>query len=918
VPRKQPGSKPDEVLRARAEKFLAQTGPDPGTPSPTDVQKLVYDLQLRQIELDMQNEELRRSQGETAAACAKYADLYDFAPIGYFTFDPQGIILEANLTGARLLGVEPGFLLHTPFVSHVAPAFRSEFIAHLGQVFATRARQFCTLELATPEGAPRHVALESIAVQTEAGGPSQCRSAVSDITARQLAEAAWHRSEEKFFLLFDKAPLGYQSLDEEGRILEVNQTWLDLMGYSREEVQGRWFKDFLTRDHQDLFAECFTRFKAAGKANGVEWHMIRKDGTIIIASFNGKVIRDEHSRLLSTHCLFEDITARKRGEETLKASEASYRAIFDSANDAIFIHDGVTGAILDVNGKMEEMYGYTPAEAGNLSVAEISSGQAPYTQENALTRIRQAAAGEPQLFEWLCKDKNGRLFWVEVSLKRAVIGGQDRVLAIVRDINARKHGEEELKTTVASLENIIASSVDPIAIVDAHGRFTRWNQAAEQAYGFNAQDLATKTAFEFYADKAALETMLSQLRRDGFVQGYEIDMQQKDGVIAPFCLSIRLLRDENGKSTGSVCVARNLSKTRKSLAAMEQMNAQLHALVQESERRNRDLTLINCMAEKLQSCLSLDEAYPLIAQHAQSLFPARSGALFIQNPTNNLLEAVSTWGDAPVGKLAFPPTDCWALRRGRENLGGGHRPEMRCRHLPPLQPDNYLCLPLLVHRETLGLLHIQDLSDMTPERAEPLKTLAVTIGDHISLALANIRLRETLHHQVIHDALTGLFNRRYLEETLEREIHRVRRKGASLGLIMLDLDHFKHFNDTYGHEAGDNLLRTLGKFLADRIRQEDVACRYGGEEFVLILAEASQEIVQQRAEEIRREFPKLQVMHRGQMLESVTVSLGIAMFPDHGATGRDVLRAADHAMYRAKAQGRNQVVVAETRVPGPR
>jgi diguanylate cyclase (GGDEF)-like protein len=319
------------------------------------------------------------------------------------------------------------------------------------------------------------------------------------------------------------------------------------------------------------------------------------------------------------------------------------------------------------------------------------------------------------------------------------------------------------------------------------------------------------------------------------------------------------------------------------------------------------------MAEKLQSCLFLDEAYPLIARHAQGLFPVWSGALFILDPVNNLLEAVSTWGDAVAGEMVFPPNDCWAIRRGQVNAGGGPRREMRCRHMPPQYPDNYLCLPLLAQGETLGMLHVLDVADVTGARAELLQTLAVTVCDHISLALANIRLRETLHHQVVHDVLTGLFNRRYLEETLEREIYRGRRKGASLGLIMLDLDNFKHFNDAYGHEAGDNLLRTLGKFLAERVRREDVACRYGGEEFVLILAEASQEIVCQRAEEIRREFPKVPVLYRGQVLESVTVSVGVAMFPEHGATGRDVLRAADDAMYRAKAQGRNRVVVAEGR-----
>ena len=199
-----------------------------------------------------------------------------------------------------------------------------------------------------------------------------------------------------------------------------------------------------------------------------------------------------------------------------------------------------------------------------------------------------------------------------------------------------------------------------------------------------------------------------------------------------------------------------------------------------------------------------------------------------------------------------------------------------------------------------------------------MQTLAVTVGDHISLALANIRLREALRHQVVHDVLTGLFNRRYLEETLEREIYRGQRKGASLGLIMLDLDNFKHFNDTYGHEAGDNLLHTLGKFLAEQVRREDVACRYGGEEFVLILPEASSEIVQQRAKDIRREFPKIPVVHSGQVLQSVTLSLGVAMFPEHGATGREVLRAADEAMYRAKAHGRNRVVGRTGRVAQPR
>ena len=175
-------TKPDEILRARAKKFLVKSGPELDKIPPTEIQKLVQELQIHQVELDMQNEELRQSQEETEAALAKYADLYDSAPIGYFTFNPQGLILEANLTGARLLGVERGSLLGTPFFPHVVPAFRAEFRAHLRQVFATQARQFCTVQLDTPEGAARYVTLESIAVPI--AGRSSPNAALPSATAR--------------------------------------------------------------------------------------------------------------------------------------------------------------------------------------------------------------------------------------------------------------------------------------------------------------------------------------------------------------------------------------------------------------------------------------------------------------------------------------------------------------------------------------------------------------------------------------------------------------------------------------------------------------------------------------------------------------------------------------------------------------
>ena len=189
--------------------------------------------------------------------------------------------------------------------------------------------------------------------------------------------------------------------------------------------------------------------------------------------------------------------------------------------------------------------------------------------------------------------------------------------------------------------------------------------------------------------------------------------------------------------------------------------------------------------------------------------------------------------------------------------------------------------------------------------------LAVTVSEHIALALSNLKLRETLHNLSIRDPLTGLFNRRYLEETLEREIRRAVRKNHPLGLIMLDIDHFKPYNDAFGHQAGDVVLREVGKFLRKSTRSEDIACRFGGEEFLLVLPEASLETTLQRAEEIRRGIKHLDVEFAGKVLGEITMSLGVSSYPQHGSTAEKLLATVDKALYQAKSLGRDNVFTYE-------
>jgi diguanylate cyclase (GGDEF)-like protein len=236
-------------------------------------------------------------------------------------------------------------------------------------------------------------------------------------------------------------------------------------------------------------------------------------------------------------------------------------------------------------------------------------------------------------------------------------------------------------------------------------------------------------------------------------------------------------------------------------------------------------------------------------------------------------------------------------------------------------PAGYLCVPLTAQSETLGMLHIE-IGHKVPRarRASHLADrmrLAVTLSEHLALALANFRLRATLRERSTRDELTTLFNRRYMEDSLDREIRRAIRDGQALGVLMLDLDHFKRLNDAFGHAAGDFALRLVGQFLQANVRAEDIACRFGGEEFVVILPKANAEDTRRRAEALRLGIRSLRAEHGGPTFPTLTMSIGVAAYPQHGATGESLLRAADEALYQAKGDGRDRVVVAGTREGRP-
>src|ERR1700752_4558120 len=312
----------------------------------------------------------------------------------------------------------------------------------------------------------------------------------------------------------------------------------------------------------------------------------------------------------------------------------------------------------------------------------------------------------------------------------------------------------------------------------------------------------------------------------------------------------------------------------------------------------------------LHACFTLDEANKIISHFARQLFPDQTGVLHVFRSSRNLLEIATTWGEAEGYEPMFAPHDCWALGQGQLYEVYDPHHSILCLHVGHANP--YICLPMMAHGEVLALLHVNFApgADGTRTLSETQRSLLRVFTEQIALALSNLKLRDSLRQQSIRDSLTGLFNRRYLEEALSLEIQRAKRNNSPFSVIMIDLDHFKRFNDTHGQEAGDVVLQTLGGFLQRHVRGGDIVCRYGGEEFTLVLPGSTLALAQQRAEELSEGVRSLHVDFNGSSLGPLSLSAGVATFPNHGEGAEMILQAADMALYRAKSEGRDRVIIA--------
>lgn len=619
------------------------------------------------------------------------------------------------------------------------------------------------------------------------------------------------------------------------------------------------------------------------------------------------------------------LSLHAQAEKKLSLERNLFRTVTDNIPDSIFAKD-TGGRYLLANKAFATRHGVkSPDDLLGKTVFDLLPNErAAVLHADDLQAMR--SNGSSLETERTVVDAEGNLTVLQTT-KVPLIDRSEKVVGIVglhRDITHRKMAEERLRHSEANLAaaqriaHFGSVELDLANLDDPGENSVRWSDEVFRIFGYEPGGV-----------EVSRQTYFRSIHPD---DRENVRMALDCGIheAKPFAIDFRVIRpdgtERNILERGDILLDPKTKEPLKFVASIQDVtdrvqaevrlqsaNQELAEKVQELEQRSKEINILSEMGSQLQTCKNAEEAYLQIGSAAEQLFPNWSGALCITSASRTTVETVASWGMDAAGEHVFTPDDCWALRRGQPQWFRRGEKAPTCRHFHLSEVTESLCVPFMAQGEALGIVSLQmgagqkqqELAPRSSREAE--RRLAAVLAEQVALALGNLRLRESLRNQSICDPLTGLFNRRYMEESLEREFSRANRNKSSVAFVMMDLDHFKRFNDTFGHQAGDALLRALGDLLKRNTRGQDIVCRYGGEEFAIVLTDSKLTGAFQRVEILRNQIRQLSVEYAGQLLGAVSVSIGVALYPDHGATIGDVMRAADQALYRAKREGRDRV-----------
>jgi diguanylate cyclase (GGDEF)-like protein/PAS domain S-box-containing protein len=691
---------------------------------------------------------------------------------------------------------------------------------------------------------------------------------------------------------------------------------MDIFGYKNlDEVKSKPPPEFYT---PATYAEYVTRHEKMMRGepmpNQVDIDIIRKDGTMRNLDVSMKQVFWDGKQQNQT--LYSDITERKQTEEALKSSENNFRNSMDSSPIGIRIVDAAWHTLY-ANQVYLTMGGFK--DIADIDSVKPEQLYTPEEYKRFLKRRENAAHGqpEPDVVELEVVRRDGTIRYHQNYRKEVLWNGKKQFMLFQTDITERKRAEAALHESEEKYRLIVENSSDIIFTLNSEGKFLYISSSVKNVLGYSAAELTGRLFYSIIHpdDVKIVQAAIQRNIVDGHQTpgGTEYRVRNSSGEWRWHNGAGNVVRDDTGKFMYFLGLGRDISEIKRLQEETKHTNEQLTALVKKLEEQHRYNTILTEMRDMLQACSKMEETAPIIMGYMLKLFPASQGALFLLSNSRSDLESIVTWGGFPTGadSNVFPPDACWGLRRGRAHVVDDINVGPICPHLHNTTPAPYVCLPLMAKGDILGLLHLKNALSTNgsghQENAD-LKQMATTLSEYLSLSIANVKLSESLSRQSIQDAQTGLYNRRFMEESLNREITRASRKQTQIGIIMGDLDHFKKFNDVYGHAAGDKIIAAIGKLFNEKFRGSDIACRYGGEEFLIILPETSLIDTIKRADALREDIKKMEMVFQGQILGTITMSMGVASYPDKGLRTEELLRVADTALYRAKQDGRDRVV----------
>ena len=748
---------------------------------------------------------------------------------------------------------------------------------------------------------------------------------ISDITKRRKAETALAVERDLLQALMDNMPDTIYFKDTESRFTRINRAQVKVLGIATpEDAIGKTDFDFFPNTELAKgFYEEEQHIVKSGESltNRIEFNPTA-DGQPRWFAATKVPIRDDSGNVIGIVGVSRDVTALKKAEDALREAEIKYRALVEHLPAIVYLdqYDPTISARyrpIYMSPQVEGILGYRPEEFienPDLWPSLIH----PNDREHVFSaEVRLFEGGEMLRQEYHVIARDGRVVWMrdEAVMIRDEVNGTTFSQGVLLDITARKETEEALRQSEERSRLIAWATLDAVWDWNLLTNKIWWGAGLQKIFHYSPEpEQASPEWWRSHIhpeDQAKVDRTINQALELGMeFWSKEYRFQRANKTYANIMDRGYIIRDGKGTPYRMIGAMIDITERKQAEMALQEANEKMAHSLNELELRNQEIRILNEMSDLLQSSNFEKQAHAIIGDAARRLFPGTSGALYLFNPERTFVNMVTFWGEPPPLSQSFAPDDCWALRRGQTHqLYEEEESKPLCRHILESPPAVTFCLPMVAQGEILGVLHLQ--SQSKDHMTEPKHQLIYTVAEQAGMALSNLKLREALREQSIRDPLTGLFNRRYMEEVLTQHLRRVTRHLHPLGIIMIDIDHFKQFNDTNGHVVGDALLRELGDFLKRRIRGEDVACRYGGEEFILIMPEASLEAAHQRAELLRQGSKGLRVRDADKSFGGITLSLGVAIYPQHGRTMDTLLRAADAALYRAKQEGRDRVAVAE-------